>query len=93
MRLIVTGVPSADNASRPDGIFSWEVIKNCLSVGSSLSANRARDGADHFYTLLAESLVLNWSLTKQLDFFTECYALTPSGGAASPSGLPRRGES
>jgi hypothetical protein len=61
------------------GIFSWELIKNRLSVGSSLSANRALDGAGHFYTLLAESVVLNWSLTKQLDFFTEWYALTPSG--------------
>jgi hypothetical protein len=68
------------------GIFSWEVIKNCLSGGGSLSANRALDGAGHFYTLLAESVVLNWSLTKQLDFFTEWYALTPSGAIDSATG-------
>jgi hypothetical protein len=67
-------------------IFSWEVIKNGLSVGSSLSANRALDGADHFYTMLAESLVLNQSLTKQLDAFAECYALTPSGAIDSATG-------
>jgi hypothetical protein len=68
------------------GVFGWEVIKNCLSVSGSLSANRARDGADHFYTLLAESVVVTWSLTKQLDYFTECYALTPSGAIDSATG-------
>jgi hypothetical protein len=67
-------------------IFGWDVVKNRLSVSGSLSANRALDGADHFYTLLAESLVLNWSLTKQLGVFTECYALTPSGAIDSATG-------
>jgi hypothetical protein len=69
-------------------IFGWDVIKNHLSASGSLSANRARDGADHFYTLLAESLVLNWSLTKKLDVFGEGYALTPSG-AIDPATGPR----
>jgi hypothetical protein len=65
------------------GIFSWEVVKNSVSVSSSLSANRARDGSGHFYTLFAESLVLDWSLTKQVDLFAEWYALTPSGAIDS----------
>ena len=60
-------------------IFGWDVIENRLSASGSLSANRALDDANHFYTLLAESLVLNWSLTKKLDAFSEWYALIPSG--------------
>jgi hypothetical protein len=67
-------------------IFGWDVIKNRLSASGSLSANRALDGAHHFYTLLAESLVLDWSLTKRLDVFAECYALTPSGAIDSATG-------
>jgi hypothetical protein len=67
-------------------IFGWDVIKNHLSASGSLSANRALDGAHHFYTLFAESLVLDWSLTKRLDVFTECYALTPSGAIDSATG-------
>ena len=68
------------------GIFGWDIIKNCFSMSGSLSANRALDGADHFYTLLAQSLVLDWSLNKQLDIFAECYALTPSGAIAAATG-------
>jgi hypothetical protein len=67
-------------------IFGWDVIKNRFSVSGSLSANRALDGADHFNTLLAESLVLDWSLTRQLDVFTEWFALTPSGAIDSATG-------
>jgi hypothetical protein len=67
-------------------IFGWDVVKNRFSVNGCLSANRALDGADHFYTLLAESLVLDWSLTRQLDVYTEWYALTPSGAIASATG-------
>jgi Putative MetA-pathway of phenol degradation len=67
-------------------IFGWDVIKNRLSVSGSLSANRALDDADHFYSLLAQSLVLNWSLTKKLDAFTEWYALTPSGAIGPATG-------
>jgi hypothetical protein len=69
-------------------IFGWDVIKNCLSASGSLSANRALDGAEHFYILFAQSLVLNWSLTKKLDVFAEGYALTPSG-AIDPATGPR----
>jgi hypothetical protein len=69
-------------------IFGWDIIKNRLSATGSLSANRALDGAGHFYTLLAESLVLNWSLTTKLDVFGEGYALTPSG-AIDPITGPR----
>jgi hypothetical protein len=68
------------------GVFGWEVIKNLFSVSGSLSANRALDGADHFYTQLAESLALDWSLTRQLDFFAECYALTPAGAIDPATG-------
>jgi hypothetical protein len=67
-------------------VFGWDVIKNHLSMGASLSANRALDGTDHFYTQLAESLVLFWSITKQLDIFAEGYALTPSGAVDSATG-------
>jgi hypothetical protein len=68
------------------GIYGWEVIKNRLSVSGSLSANRTLDGAGHYYTLFAESLVLDWSLSKQLDAFSECYALTPCGAIDSATG-------
>ena len=68
------------------GIFGWEVIKDSLSVSGSLSANRALDGSDHFYTLLAQSLVLDWSLTKRLDVFAEWYVLIPSGAIDSATG-------
>jgi hypothetical protein len=67
-------------------IFGWDVVKNRVSVSGSPSANRARDGADHFYTLLAQSLVLNGSLTKKLDVFAEGYALTPSGAIDAATG-------
>jgi hypothetical protein len=67
-------------------IFGWEVVKDRLSVSGSLSANRALDGAGHFYTLLAQSFVLDWSLTKRLDVFSECFALTPSGAIDSATG-------
>jgi hypothetical protein len=36
--------------------------------------------------LIAQSLVLDWSLTKRLDVLTECYALTPSGAIDSATG-------
>jgi hypothetical protein len=67
-------------------IFGWDVTKDRLSASVSLSANRALDGADHFYTQLAQSLVLNWSLTRKLDVFTECYALLPSGAIDPATG-------
>jgi len=67
-------------------IFGWDIIKNRLSASGSLSANRALDGTNHFYTLFAQSFYLNWSLTRQLDAFTECYALTPSGAIGPGAG-------
>jgi hypothetical protein len=67
-------------------IFGWDIIKNHLSASGSLSANRALDGADHFYTQLAQSLVLDWSLTKKLDVFSECYAIIPSGAIDPATG-------
>jgi len=88
---VPTGSPSLTGKEVLPGIiaiFGWDVVKNRLSASGSLSANRALDGAQHFYTLLAQSLVLNWSLTKKLDVFTECYALIPSG-AIDPATGPR----
>jgi len=67
-------------------VFGWEVIKNRFSVSGSFSANRALDGENHFYNLLAESLVLDWSLTRRLDFFAEWYALTPCGAIDPATG-------
>ena len=69
-------------------VFGWEVIKSRLSVSGSLSANRALDGADHVYTQIAESLAIFCSLTKQLDFFAECYGISPSG-AIDPTVAPQ----
>ena len=67
-------------------VFGWDIIKNHLSMTGSLSANRALDGAEHFYTQFAESLVVVWSLTKQLDVFAESYALTPCGAIDPATG-------
>jgi hypothetical protein len=67
-------------------IFGWDVVKNRFSVTACMFANRALDGAGHFYTQLAQSLVLDWSLTKQLDVFTEGYGTTPSGAIAPTTG-------
>jgi Putative MetA-pathway of phenol degradation len=69
-------------------VFGWDVIKDCLYVGGGLQANRVADDTGHYYVEFADSITVNYQLTRQLGAFTEWFAFFPSG-AQSP-GLPAR---
>jgi len=61
------------------GIYTWEVIKDRLSVSGSFQVNQRLSGTDHVYTELAQSLYASGSLSKKLSVYGEYYALYPSG--------------
>jgi hypothetical protein len=69
-------------------LFGWDVIKDCLSCGGSLQANRAFDDVGHYYVEVAQSLTVGYTLTQKLGAYTEWFAFYPSG-ALSPDVGPQ----
>jgi hypothetical protein len=86
---VPTGSPSLTQKQACPGIdylFSWELIKDRLSLNGSFLANRALDPSEHFYIQLGQSLFVDYSLSKKLDAFAEWYALYPSGAVDPTTG-------
>jgi len=75
-------------------LYGWDVVNDCLSVGGSTQANRARGvlslpaftgpggpheliEGTHSFLEVAQSLTVNYSLTKKLGAYTEWFAIFP----------------
>jgi len=72
-------------------LYSWDVLPDCISIGGSTQANRARstfeipvapDFVDvatvgHSYLEVATSLTVGYTLTKKFAAYTEWFALFP----------------
>lgn len=101
MALIIQGtVPTGADAFSTDEVqpgvsllYSWEVIKDFLTIGGQTMANRAVAGDDtlfgalagidptvsprHSYIEFSQSLTTGWSLTDRLGAFFEWFAFFP----------------
>jgi hypothetical protein len=74
-------------------LYGWDIIKDCVSLGGSSQINRNRGqlGGDfpvipddlpgatagHPFVEIAQSLTVNYTLTRKLGAFTEWFALLP----------------
>jgi hypothetical protein len=70
------------------GIYGWEVVKDRLSVSGSFQVNQRRDGLDHVYTELDQSIYASVSLSKKLSVYGEYYGIY-AGGTHDPDIGPR----
>jgi hypothetical protein len=66
-------------------LFGWDVIPDAITLGGSFQANNAGD-AGRSYTLLSQSLTMGYKLSKNLNSYTEWYALYPSRATYAESG-------
>ncbi|MCA9016411.1 MAG: transporter [Planctomycetaceae bacterium] len=61
-----------------DWIYAWE-LNDFFSISGSTQGNRSLDDNNQSFLEMAQSLNVNYSLTKQLSAFTEWFALIPCG--------------
>lgn len=59
-------------------IYTW-VLNDFLSLSGSTQGNRSFDDNNRSYLEMAQSLNVNYTLTKQLSAFTEWFVLIPCG--------------
>lgn len=69
-------------------LFGWDVVEDCLTLGGSFGINRELDDSDHYFTLVSASLTVGYTLTPNLNAYTEFFGLFPCG-AVDPGALPQ----
>jgi Putative MetA-pathway of phenol degradation len=74
-------------------LYNWEIIKDSLAIGGSTQGNKYRGDFiipgfmgvtdlpfdNHSYMVFAQSVTVNYTLTKKLGAFTEWFAFFPMG--------------
>ncbi len=86
---VPTGSDSFSNDEVMPGanlVYSWEVIPNFLAMAGSTQANRARDDSGDYFTEVAQSFSVGYSLTDKLGAYTEWFALFPVGASDASAG-------
>jgi hypothetical protein len=66
--------------------FSWELVKDCLSLEGVVSANGDVDDVGHSFVRVASGLTGVYSLTPQLEAFAEWFAFYPAGAIGPDTG-------
>lgn len=79
---VPTGSPGLSARELLPGVnflAGWDIIKDCLTLGTSLQANRSRDDEEHFYVETAAAATVGFQFTPKLGMYTEWFALLPTG--------------
>lgn len=79
---VPVGGPLSDDRVLPglNWVYGWDIIDDVVSLNGETQASRQVDEESrHDYAEIAESLSIGYSLTEQLDAYTEWYMLAPIG--------------